>query len=334
MAKRNMPGPEDFERHVQNVVESASAATPSERRAGAQWYSRAHREAVHVAMGEQRGTPGYNQRVRGQVGADPEAVRRAAGSIAALSPASPAGMRWETTDKSGRRRLPNVEAAHQIKDLTPEQYHDIKSANEAVHAVTRANGSLRAAANRGLPTGQHDAMVEAAKQHAAETSARARSHLSGSLVHAGNQAIQSAYEIHHGIRAPEAVLPMHAKTGHFYGDIASPMDSKPGQPGTGTVDQHMSNVISGQRQKWGESRGGNNPEEMPSLGSPAGYAYHRDVLHEAASQLGMRVNQAQATSWIHEKNDKAPARPSPSIQRAQHRRDSSGPDSGAAGEGS
>jgi hypothetical protein len=54
---------------------------------------------------------------------------------------------------------------------------------------------------------------------------------------------------------------------------------------------------------------------------------------EAARRLGMRVSQVQATSWIHEKNDKAPSRPGPSIQRAQHRRDSSGPDSGAAGEG-
>ena len=60
---------------------------------------------------------------------------------------------------------------------------------------------------------------------------------------------------------------------------------------------------------------------MPSLGTPAGYAYHRDVLHEAASRLGMRVNQAQATSWIHEKNDKAPSRPGRSVQLAQHRKD-------------
>ena len=43
--------PEEHAGHVKNIVDSVKAATPAERRGGARFYERAHRDATRVGLG-------------------------------------------------------------------------------------------------------------------------------------------------------------------------------------------------------------------------------------------------------------------------------------------
>src|SRR5271170_7447213 len=87
-------GPQ-FKAHVANVVASVTNATPAERQTGLDWYPEAHRQVNALARANPAG-PGDVDRSNGKrLYTSGASVKRAAGSVAALSPARPSGMRWE-----------------------------------------------------------------------------------------------------------------------------------------------------------------------------------------------------------------------------------------------
>lgn len=231
--------PAEREQHVQNVVGSVQSATPSERRAGAQWYSRAHRTAATLAAGANPLAPGRTRRqAKQQFSQLPESEQRSrteksAGVLARLSP-SGGGMSWEKS----------VPAAHELGKMTDKQ----------IGQVNRGN----------------------------------RSSLSGkNLRFASNRDVVSAHAIHHGEAAPEDVLPMKLKTGHFYKNIA-----EPGKQHGATVDARSHDIALGERHSWDTNRG---------LRSAGRYKHFEDVHAEAGKRLGMQPEAVQATSWLADK---------------------------------
>lgn len=133
--------PAEREQHVQNVVRSVQAATPSERRGGAQWYQRAHRDAVTLAAGANPRTPGRSRReALKSFRALPESeqkprVEQAAGAVARLSP-SGGGMNWER----------NVPAVHELGKMSGSQVDQVSRGNRS----SLAGKNLRFASNRDI----------------------------------------------------------------------------------------------------------------------------------------------------------------------------------------
>lgn len=118
---RSMEVPEqEHANRVNRIVSTYLAATPEEQKAGRTWYRHAHRAAVTVAKGEEPGIGSYTKAMKRGVyrppGLTDEAVDRASGAIARLSPSMPAGMDWEH----------NAQAAHEVGKLTDEQADAIK----------------------------------------------------------------------------------------------------------------------------------------------------------------------------------------------------------------
>jgi hypothetical protein len=288
--------PEEHERHVSNIVDSVRAASPSERRAGARFYPRAHRDATRVGLGLNPGKQPYGgtgaerpgrdrmpKDVAARHVADPKSfdtsTRRGAGAIAALSPSSPAGMDWEH----------NPTAAHEVWGLTTEHVAKFRAADEASGVASKATGALGKAKRQKSGVREAQAASDTAKSGYAAASAEARPALDSSvgLRHAGNKAILRAHSILSGEQTPEEALPMKAKTGHFYENIAGADDKA-------TVDGRSHDIALGEHHPWDTSRG---------LGAAGRYKYFNDAHVEARDQLGMRSTSAvQATSWIQDKN--------------------------------
>lgn len=82
---------------------------------------------------------------------------------------------------------------------------------------------------------------------------------------------------------PTTVLPMHAKTGHFYRCIVDPNNTD-----SVVIDRHAHDVAVGQR--WGDKvdRG---------LSSKTRYATLAKAYHDAAKILGASPAKVQATTW-------------------------------------
>jgi hypothetical protein len=290
--------PEQHAGHVQNIVDSVNAATPSERRAGARFYPRAHRDAYHVGQrmnpghqtygGKGAERPGHARMTGTQAlahASDPRAsdaaTARGAGAIAALSPSSPAGMDWEN----------NPTAAYEAWGLTTEQVGHFRAAETSLGKVSKAVGDARAAKNHGDPGAIRDATAHSARMgadyKALSDTARQAMPAGSSLNHAGNRAILKAHEILAGEKTPEQVLPMDAKTGHFYRAIKGDSDAA-------VVDGRSHDLTTGQHLQWDTPRG---------LSAKGRYKYFADTHTEARNVLGMRSTSAvQATSWIQDKN--------------------------------
>jgi hypothetical protein len=311
---------DQFAQHVQNVVEPVKAASASERRSGARWYGRAHRDAVHsgqdIAPGVKLQHPSGNGQLSSPAGviarsqaraANPgtdmvDVIRdkrnspethRAAAEIAATSPASPSGMDWEK----------NSQAAFEAARITPQHYEALKTNLGHVHDSQVASGALKKAQNRGEPTAKLEGNLRAAKTAGEESGTTARAPLKGkSMAFAGNPAIASAYEIHNQIKTPEQGL-SPLKTGHFGAAIKDPKGS--GAAGV-TVDEHMLNIIGG-RVPWHSGNTPTQERDTPKVNTPKGYDYNAHVISAAADKLGMPAASAQATAWVHEKNSKSAA---------------------------
>ena len=84
---------------------------------------------------------------------------------------------------------------------------------------------------------------------------------------------------------------------------------------TGTVDKHQEDVIAGVTKPWGVAKGNGDVDRsagvrlagehgLPKLSSDKGYAYQRDVVHEASAEHGMRPKEGQAVSWVAQKASK------------------------------
>jgi len=307
MAKANLPNKETFDFHVKNVVNSVQSATPEETKAGLGWYPEAHAQTLGVAAKnpgpiEDYENPGTRDKfgVGGnQVGSVHPAMARAAGEVAALSPARPAGMRWEQ----------NVPAAAQLQSVTPEQRGSINEARTAAKAQSAAQGKLKAAKNSGLGVEEAQGNLDRAAEAFKVRSASARAPFKGTpLGHAGVHAIGKALDIQSGDVHPFTALG-EVKERHFAHDLARPYDAHEAFNGaSGTIDEHMRNVMEGpeQRHGWKEDSAGSiaAPRTAPDPGQLSGYIYGRSVLHEAARQLRMRPNAAQPVSWVHEKASK------------------------------
>ena len=307
--------PDEREQHVQNVVGSVQKATASERRAGARFYPRAHRDAVRTGMGVH---PGYPQ--LGGTGAERPgherltseqrhhlmehpveregAARRGAGMIAALSPSQPAGMSWER----------NVPAAYDAMHMTADQASGIHEANQAQAGYQKTGGVLRSQAHiEGMKPTELDKAVtrspagfrpeavaaveghHAAQEHYREVATRTRAPFDEThLKFAGVRAIQDAHDIAIGARTPEQVLPITVKTGNFYQNIADPRHSR----GV-TVDARSADIARGVRMGWETPRG---------LGAKGRYDYYKGVHQDAADRMGMTPAATQATGWIHDRN--------------------------------
>lgn len=297
MAGTNVLGSQ-FETHVQNVMASVSAATPSQTERGKRWYPEAHKQVRDLAAKSPGPVEDYEEPPRGgnKVGTVLPAMARAAGEVAALSPARPAGMRWEN----------NVPAAHQLRNMTDEQVRLIDTAASANRARTKAEGIQRKAKHTGVGVPEAEAGYQQARKDFVEKSAVARAPYKGTpLQHAGVLAIKKAHDIHVGATDPLTSLGV-TKERHFAHDLLRPYDAEKVFHGaSGTVDEHMRNVMEGP----GNRHGWNSDAEhvrrtAPDPGSAAGYAYGRAVIHEAARRMGLRPNAAQPISWIQEKESK------------------------------
>lgn len=270
------------------VGQSIDAATPSQRRGGAQWYDKAHRNAVHVAADQDPTTPQSRSRTRsgprlsgsfegggykpardvvGQPGID-----RAAGKIAALSPSMPSGMTWEK----------NSSAAYSAGHL-----------NEGDLSALRTHNSLKG-----------DARQEYGDQMKADHPTLGKTMLN----HAGSDNILKAYAIHTGEKTPESALPMDIKTGSFYHNIRDPQNSQ-----RATVDGRSHDIAIGQRLGWTTSRG---------LSAKGRYGVIEEAHVQAAQDRGLKPHQAQAISWVQDEQahkgtaKRAPKRAGTSIDNA------------------
>ena len=291
--------PEERSAQVGRVVDSVRSATPSERIAGTRFYSRAHRDAVRVGLGMNPGMQPYDSASR-RPGRTPlrkatpeqqaafkdpvrrqDAAQRGAGAIAALSPSSPAGMDWEH----------NPTAAYEAGRLPAEHIRSFREADEIMGVQAKAIGAQRTAKKSGEGVREANRAVDAAKSDYQVASAASRAHLEHTrgLRHAGGKAIIRAHEILSGEKTPEEVLPMGAKTGHFYRNI-----NNPGDPGAATIDGRSHDIAIGKHMPWDTARG---------LGkSKARYEHFVGVYAEAGKELGMSPGATQATSWIQDKN--------------------------------
>ena len=190
---------------------------------GKQPYGDASRRPGHTPL--RKATPAQRAAFNNPV--QREAARtRGAGAIAALSPSSPAGMDWEN----------NPTAAHEAGSLSMAHVAKLQSAADAADGRSKARDALRAAKKRGVGVPESQAAVDKAEGASKGSSAKARASVLGatsnrtftSLHHAGNQAIIRAHQILSGEKTPEQVLPIEAKTGHFYEAIAGETDSSVG----------------------------------------------------------------------------------------------------------
>jgi len=306
---KKQPAPQDnpnFATHVQNVVNSVKSATPAETEAGLKWYPEAHAQTLDVAKRnpgpiedyESAGTMDKHGVGGNNVGSVHPAMARAAGEVAALSPARPAGMRWEH----------NVPAAAQLKDVTPEQRGSINDARSMAKRQSQAMGALKSAKNRGAGVDEAQGNLDRASEAFKVRSAQARAPFKDTpLGHAGVHAIGKALDIQAGDVHPYEALGT-VKERHFAHDLSRPHDAEKVFHGaSGTIDEHMKNVMEGPEVShgWKESAAALSvPRTAPDPGTQGGYVYGRSVLHEAARQLRMRPNAAQPVSWVHEKATK------------------------------
>lgn len=104
--------------------------------------------------------------------------------------------------------------------------------------------------------------------------------------HVGD-ALSKATRILAGI-APEDVLPMDRKTGHFYRCIVDPTDSK-----AVCVDRHAHDIAVG-------SRYGSRGRGLDARGR---YNLIADVYREAARRLGELPQVVQAVTWVAWRNE-------------------------------
>lgn len=99
--------------------------------------------------------------------------------------------------------------------------------------------------------------------------------------HVGD-AIRKAARIMAG-EDPETVLPMDAKTGHFYRCIVNPADSE-----AVCIDRHAHDVAVGER--YGDKDRG--------LSAKGRYALIASLYREAARRLGFKPQEIQAVTWV------------------------------------
>ena len=208
-------------------------------------------------------------------------VRDVATSIAAMSPAGPTGMTWDN----------NPRAVGNARHLNGQQFDAI------AHANTIKPGTPERAA---------------ASQTAREPfKGTALNHQTTGNVEKGLRALHGEYQ---GVEHPLG----QQKTQHFANDIyneVSPGYHENFRGMTGTVDKHQEDVIAGVTKPWGVAKGNGDVDRgagvrlagehgLPKLSSDKGYAYQRDVGHEASAQHGMRPKEGQAVSWVAQKASK------------------------------
>lgn len=301
MAKPNILGSQ-FETHVQNIMQSVRTASPSQTKRGEKWYPEAHNDVRDLAVAElpqhpmedlDAPLPGGN--LVGAHHVPPPGMQRAAGEVAALSPARPSGMRFEN----------NIPAAHQLHSMTDEQRGSIDTAVSAYKTMNKTGGALKKAKNSGVGIDEAHAAHEVSRADFKAKSATARAPFKGTpMGHAGVLAIKKASDINTGKVDPLKALGV-MKERHFAHDLLRPYDAEVVFHGaSGTIDEHMRNVMEGKTERFGWNPKPGDVRTAPNPGKPAGYAYGRAALHEASRRLGMRPNAAQPISWINEKETK------------------------------
>jgi hypothetical protein len=209
------------------------------------------------------------------------AVKRAATGIAAMSPAGPTGMTWDN----------NPRAVADSKHLNGQQFDAIAHANT----------------------------IKPGTPERADASALARTPFKGTALNH-----QTTGNVEKGMRAmrgdyDDVQHPLgQQKTQHFANDIyneVSPGHEENRTGMTGTVDKHQEDVIAGVTKPWSVAKANGNADRgagarlagehgLPKLSSDKGYAYQRDVVHEASGQNGLRPKEGQAVSWVAQKASK------------------------------
>lgn len=252
-------------RNVTNIYRDAPPATVQK---GREWYPKAHDEAVAVgrAVG---GTTAHG-----------------AGIVAAISPSMP----WEL----------NIPAAHQMAsphDVPDHALHQMHEANETqkTYASIIEHHERAAAQAAGMPRGKRIKGAAPAALYEAHAAARdahlhVRSFLTGTpLNNQSTDNILKAHAIRQGA-APESVLPMRQKTGHFYRNVNDPSDKEPV-----TVDTHAHDAARMSKLPFTTTRG---------LSSVGRYNHFADAYRNAAPRVGAELpHEVQATVWQHWKDN-------------------------------
>ena len=257
--------PKVFARVRRNVSAVAKDAPKETVEQGTTWYPRAHDIAATVGRANLGDT------------------RRGAGIVAALSPS----MSWDN----------NIGAAHQLAGLHPAHVEQMAHANEAQKSYAQLiAGHERAAAKKQGVEGSNAKVKGAAPAHLYELHEMARQEHMGTrsmlkgtpLDKQSTDNIVKAHRIRMG-EAPESVLPMTAKTGHFFRNVVDPSDKEPV-----TVDTHAHDLGFGTKLPFKTERG---------LSSVGRYNAFAGAYQQASSRLGHETaGTTQAITWSHWRN--------------------------------
>jgi hypothetical protein len=310
----------DVDAAAERIKTSVGKASPSQRRSGAQWYQRANRDASRIGAGLDPGKPtgaGYDEptaqgkregvqrpgrtRLRGaeldafhsrSQGARQQDVDRGAGAMAVTSP-SYAGMNYERS----------LSASHAAQNIDSSDMLAINKASATLGVTRAAQGTAKKATNaakKGLGSPEVASQAVAAHEASktvssdAATSARAQPHVHDTMLkHTSSvESIGQAHQILSGEKTPEQVLPMDVKTGAYYQNIRDPNHSM-----RATVDGRSHDIGAGTTVGWGVNRG---------LGAKGRYSVLEQAHQKAASDLGIKPHQAQAISWVQNKDETNP----------------------------
>lgn len=233
-------------------------------------------------------------------------------AVAALSPAGATGMTWND----------NVRATAELSHL-PEGAIDQMRRVDAMPTDPPEHKPYDKKKNpAGRPAGTPP--IPGSREEASDEVRGAYMRGKG-LTHAGLSNAIKAYDSLKGKLTPnkQGNLLGNTKTQHFANDISLGLDQNDAamraNPMHGTIDKHQADAIAGKRMKWSAGEAGNHPDarasldsqlaehNVPSLSSDKGYAYSRDVVHEAARRLSEQHGRdilpmhLQATTWGQQK---------------------------------
>lgn len=248
------------------------------------------------------------------------ALHRSITAAAALSPAGATGMTWND----------NVRATAELSHLsdgpgTPNHPSAIENMRQ-VNAMPSDPADYRPYDKKKNPTGRPQGTPAApGTREAASDQVRGTYMRGKGLTHAGLGNTIKGHEALTGKLQPnkQGNLLGNTKTQHFANDIMLGTDegdkSMRSNPMHGTIDKHQADAIGGERNKWSAGTDATRVDQradlnkqlatknIPSLSSNSGYAYSRDVVHEAASRLSQQhgreilPHHLQATTWGQQK---------------------------------
>lgn len=322
----------DFETHVSRLTEPIEGAGQPARAYGARWYRARFQAAKHVALGVD---PGVLQESKDEGKAAHGIYEPAPGSRNEAFHSATSANEWRqqqhansVSDEEGIDFARTGSYGHQQVSHSQHQSMDdlvpsYKRASYGIAAISPARPLGMDALNEPhamyeisqLTRGQGDKVVAASKDRSGTQEERfARSTearkpfgpgTGSSLSHATNQNVAKAIGIWRSAdnEDPSAAF-KSTKTKHYGNDVWSESNRNMSlnyEGETGAADEHMVAMMAGEHSAWGpvtQATQSAGKATLPDVGKEKGYAYHREVIHEAARRTGFeRPKELQAGTW-------------------------------------